>query len=284
MNNDALEQQIVDNIWRFDPLSLIILLNHLDYKMEDILFCSHFSACSQSRLVESIEFRHAPKKAVVTLNLGLLGGQSVLPNYFFKQIDNEKVEEEQFAAFFGYFDDRILRRFLFAIYSELDQTFAQSWEERKRAEIYTLKLDNLNTLQWLAELVFPELQIRVKKIKLERSVILRPPILGKLNLGHQTVFGKKKNLLVVGKQITLIADEENFTNGKPWSQEINLRLENLIFPILKLVGIDLEIWLVIRSQSTSLSLKQDSYLGYENIRSNNLQVKRIRIFSGYLCD
>jgi len=277
------ETLIVENIWRFDPINLITLLNYIGYSMNDISFRSHYSNCSQSHLVQDIKFYNAPKGVVITLNMGLLGGQSALPSYFFDKINTESFEGDKFTGFFGYFDDRLLRRFLFAVYSELDQTFVQSWETRKRAELYTLKLDSIVTLQWLFQLVFPELQVRVDKAPLKRSLTLQSPILGKLTLGHQTVFGKKKELSVLGKCITLITDDEYFTNNNPWTHEINMRLESLLFPILYTVGLSLEIWLVIRSQGTSLSLKQNSYLGYENIHSDNLQVKRVRIFSGFLC-
>lgn len=280
----ALEMQIVQNSWRFEPYSLLILLTYLGYEMKEILFRSHLSAYSQSSLVESIEFCDSPKKAIITLNMGLLGGQSVLPSYLFKQVDNESISEELFAEFFGYFDDRLLRRFLLAIYPELDQSLIQNWEEKKRAALYTLKLDSIATLHWLLQLVFPELQVRVEKATLKRNVILNSPILGKFHLGHQTVFGKKKELPLPGKRITLITEEGNFTNGKPWADEINQRLQTLVFPILRSVGVCLEIWLLIRSQGTALSLKHNSYLGYENIHSDNLQFRRIRIFSGYLCD
>ena len=279
-----IEKRIVQNAWRFDPISLLMLLAYLGYGMDEILFCSHFNYCSQTRLVESVEFHDSPRKVLITLNIGLLGGQSVLPNYLFKQVDNGSVDAEQFAEFFGYFDDQLLRRFLFAIYSEFDQTFTQTWESRKTAALYTMKLDSISTLHWLSQLVFPELQVRVEKRVLKRNVILNSPILGKFYLNHQTVFGKRKEMLVPGKCITLITDEESFTNGQPWVHEINLRLQNLIFPLLRNVGVDLEIWLVIRTQGSALSLKQNSYLGYENIFSEKLQVRRIRIFSGYLCD
>jgi hypothetical protein len=279
-----IESRIVQHSWRFDPISLLMLLDYLGYSMDEILFCSHFSNCSQTRLVEGIEFHSSPRKVIITLNIGLLGGQSVLPNYLFKQVDNGGVDSELFAKFFGYFDDQLLRRFLFAIYSEFDQTFTQSWESRKNTSLYTLKLDSITTLHWLTQLVFPELQVRVEKRTLKRSVTLNSPILGKFHLGHQTVFGKRKKLLVPGKYITLITDEEMFSNGQSWVHEINLRLQSLIFPLLRNVGVDLEIWLVIRTQGTALSLKKNSYLGYENIFSDTLQVRQIRIFSGYLCD
>lgn len=277
-----LETRIVKNIWRFDPISLLKLLAHLGYDMDEILFCSTFGACSQSRLLESIEFRSSPRKVVITLNLGLLGGQSVLPNYLFKQVHNNTIDAQRFAEFFGYFDDRLLRRFLLAIYPEFDETVFQNWETRKKSALYTLRLDSITTLHWLTQLVFPELQVRVEKVALQRSIDLGAPILGKSRLGYRTVFGKIKKLPVPGKRITLITDEDNFTSDQPWPHEIERRLQKLIFPVLQGVDLHLEIWLMIRTQGSYLGLKQNSYLGYENLLSDKLQFRRIRIFSGHL--
>lgn len=277
-----LESRIVQNIWRFDPISLLKLLAHLGYDIDEILFCSTFGACSQSRLLESIEFCHSPRKVVITLNLGLLGGQSVLPNYLFKQVHNNTIDAQRFAEFFGYFDDRLLRRFLLAIYPEFDETIFQNWESRKKSAVHTLRLDSIATLHWLTQLVFPELQVRVEKVTLQRQIDLGSPILGKSRLGYQTVFGKIKNLPVPGKQITLITDEDSFTKEQTWPHEIERRLQKLVFPVLQGVDLHLEIWLMIRTQGSYLGLKQNSYLGYENLLSDNLQFRRIRIFSGRL--
>jgi len=57
-----------------------------------------------------------------------------------------------------------------------------------------------------------------------------------------------------------------------------------MLPTLKGLDLDLEIWLMIRSQSTWLSLKDNSYLGYENIVGDAAQIRQIRIFSGRLYD
>ncbi|MGZ4953767.1 MAG: hypothetical protein ACXV8Q_01530 [Methylobacter sp.] len=279
-----LEARIVENIWRFDPISLMMLLAHLGYDMDDILFCSTFGSCSQSRLVESIAFRSSPKKAVITLNLGLLGGQSVLPNYLFKQVHNNTIDAQRFAEFFGYFDDRLLRRFLLAIYPEFDETVFQNWEDRKKSARSTLRLDSIVTLHWLMQLVFPELQVRIEKVTLQRSIDMGSPILGQSRLGYQMVFGKIKKLPVPGKCITLITDEDSFARDQPWPHEIERRLQKLVFPVLQGVDLHFEIWLIIRTQGSYLGLKENSYLGYENLLSDKLQFRRIRIFSGHLND
>lgn len=279
----ALEKKITENIWRFEPISLLLLLNHLGYGMEQILFRSHFSLSSQARLIQAIEFRPEPhNKVVLTLNLGFLVGQSLLPNYMFKQVHDDTIGEQRFAEFFGYFDDRVLRRFLLAIYPECDDSLSPKWADRTSTALHTLRLDSVVTLHWLTQLVFPELQVKVEKVTLERRIDLGAPILGKSQLGYQTVLGKIKQMPVPGKRISLIAEEADFKVGLPWANEIDRRLQNLMFPILQAVGLDLEIWLTIRNQSTWLSLQENSYLGYESVFSETSQARAIRIFSGLI--
>ncbi|PPD04263.1 MAG: hypothetical protein CTY29_06260 [Methylobacter sp.] len=279
----AIEARITEHAGRFDPVNLLNLLTHLGYGVEQIVFAGHFSACSQARLIESIKFHHQPvKKAVITLNLGLLSGQSPLPSYFFKWVQDGSIDDERFAEFFGYFDDRLLRRLLLAIYPECDQTLDPNWETRKRTSLKTLKLDSAVSLHWLTQMIFPELQVRVEKITLERSVDLGAPVLGKSQLGYQNVIGKIKKLPVPGKRITLIADTADFHKDQPWPHEIESRLQTLMFPVFTGMELDLEIWLIIRSQSGWLSLKQNSYLGYESVYSENPEFQHIRIFSGLI--
>jgi len=55
-----------------------------------------------------------------------------------------------------------------------------------------------------------------------------------------------------------------------------------IFPLLKSVGIDLEIALVILLQRSWARLHDESYLGYDRIQGGKAEFRRIRIFQGYL--
>ncbi|SMF94701.1 hypothetical protein SAMN02949497_2033 [Methylomagnum ishizawai] len=278
------EALIARKIRRFDPVCLVRSLMHLGYAFEDIWFRSHYGTCSQDSLVEAIEFRHEPRRAIVTLNLGLLGGQSILPSYMFKQVHSDQIEAQRFTEFLWFFDDRLLRRYLLAIYPEMDTGLYQDWEARKRGGVFSLRLESVATLHWLAQQVFPELQVRVEKAALTRDIELDPPVLGKTQLGYQAVFGKRVKLPVPGHKITLIAEEDEFASGQPWPQEIERRLDALIFPLLRVVGVDLEVWLVIRAQRGWLRLEQQSYLGYEGMLGGKPGFRRIRIFAGHLFD
>jgi hypothetical protein len=121
----------------------------------------------------------------------------------------------------------------------------------------------------------------VEKSTMQRHIDSGAPILGKTQLGYQSVLGKIKKIPVLGKRITLISDEDKF-NNKSWPEEIEFRLNNLMWPALQGIDFDLEIWLIIRFQNSWLSLKETSYLGYENIVSDENKVRKIRIFSGRL--
>lgn len=278
------EAQIAQHARRFDPICLVRTLLYMGYALNDIGFRSHFSPCSQSSLVESIEFRRQPRRAIVTLNLGLLGGQSLLPSYLFKQVHNDTVDGARFAEFIGYFDDRLLRRFLMAVYPEMDSALYPDWEGRKRGGLFSLKLDSLAVLHWLGQRVFPELQVRAEKATLTRSVEMDAPVLGKMRLGFQAVFGKQVELPVPGTRVTLVAEEDDYAEGQPWAQEVERRLRELVFPLLRGAGVDLEVWLVIRAQRGWLRLKENSYLGYEGLLGGKPGFRRILIFSGRLFD
>ena len=40
----SMEAKIVKYIWRFDPISILMLLIYLGYELDEIFFCSHFRA------------------------------------------------------------------------------------------------------------------------------------------------------------------------------------------------------------------------------------------------
>ncbi len=108
------------------------------------------------------------------------------------------------------------------------------------------------------------------------------PVLGITKLGDDAVFGKEVNAWVSGIRVTLFSDEETDGTGTPWPKRIQSRLDELVFPLLRKVGIYMDIFLVIRSQRGWAKLHTESYLGYDRIRGGEAKYRRIRIFRGYL--
>lgn len=278
------ERNIALHARRFDPVSLIRLLIYMGYRYDDIIFRSHYSGSSQSSLVESIRFRPKSKLVIITLNLGLLGGQSPLPSYFFKKIQSNPAAGRTIIEYLGYFDDRLLRRYLLAIYPEIDDITYPDYEVRKRSEILNLKFDTIVVLHWLMQTAFPELKVLVEKTTLRRTLGLGAIILGKSCLGYQAAFGSKVDIPELGRRVLLITNEERYLDGLSWVHEVEARLKQLVYPLLRKAGLDLEIFLIIREQRSWLQLDQGSYLGYDGIKGGSYQARRICIFSGRLSE
>lgn len=278
------EQYVSHHARFFDPFSLVSGLIHNGYGLDDVVFKSYYSLASQVSLIERVEFNNRDRKVVITLNLGLLAPNTPLPSYFFKQIHKGDIDAQVFFDFFGFFDDRVLRQYILALYPELNATLIGEWETFKRHELQTLKLDTTASLHWLMQQVFPELQVRIRKAQLKRGLELEPLILGKSTLGVRSVFGRRTELPTNGVVISLISDEERFSDDMPWAYEVEARLQQQIFPLLRSTGLFIEIWLVIRIKDGWLKLDKESYLGYEEIKGEQLQFRHIQIFAGRLLE
>jgi hypothetical protein len=82
----------------------------------------------------------------------------------------------------------------------------------------------------------------------------------------------------------LTSEDERTGMGVPWPREIRGRMESMVFPLLKSVGIDLEVFLVIRSQTSWARLHAESFLGYDRIKGGAEQQRRVPIYRGHLVE
>ncbi len=268
----------------FDIISLLRVLFSIGYLPEEIFFKSYNSLCSQVGLIRDIKFYRKPVKNVtIILNMGLLSAQGTLPNYFQKFIDKGMMDVKSFYEFIGYFDHSMMYNFFQYVYPELNLNRLMNYDNMKSGYLQMLDLRSCSTLDWMFRQVFPELDVCVEKGVFPRKVSMKSLKLGYAILGGNAVFGDKTSVMVSGRRITLFCDNESTETGDPWPREIKKRLRMIIFPVLSVVGVDLEIILVITSQKQWVKLHQGSYLGYDKIRGGNDRYKRIRIFKGYIC-
>jgi len=272
-------------IHRFDIYSLLALLQHLGFRREQILFRSHPTNCSQSCLVQDIEIRRGTSpRVIVTVNLGLLGAQSPLPSYFMKRLEKGNLDTRLFLEFMGYFDHRIISDYVASIYPEADHALFPDWEKAKRDYLLMLNLRSCATLQWLLRLAVPELGVRVEKAQMRHTPSCRQIVLGKAALGGEAVFGRLASVRVDGLRLTFFSDEECTGSGKPWPHEVRDRLSRLVFPALRAVGVDVEIFVIIRSSKSWVRLQRKSHLGFDMIQGGNTAYRRLPVYAGRLID
>jgi len=279
----GLREKISGAIHEFDIVSLLHLLKTMDYAPEDIRFRSSNSTCSQPGLIQGIQFYSEPvREAVITMNMGLLSAQSPLPSYFRKKMDQEESGRASLVDFIRYFDHCLIRNYLLNIYPEINAFFFPDWELTKRRYLQILNIRSIGTLHWLFSKVFPEIGVQVENAVLSSDVQTRPIRLGETALGFDAVFGSRTRVPINGRRITFYSDEEMTDTRVPWPKEIKNRLTNLVFPVLRPAGIDLEILLVLKSQKRWVRLHEETYLGYDRIQSDEDTYRRVRIFRGHI--
>ncbi len=280
---NKIEAAISKQKHNFDIISLLRLLFFIGYVPDEIIFKSYNTMCSQTGLIRQIRFHHEPAENVtIILNMGLLSAQGTLPNYFQKFIDKGMMDVKSFYQFIGYFDHSMMHSFFSYVYPELNLNGLLDFEHMKSGYLHMLDLKSCSTLDWIFRLVFPELEVWVEKGLFPKKISMKPLKLGHAILGGNAVFGNKTDIMVPGRTITLFSDEELTSSDYPWPKEIKKRLNKTIFPLLSVIGIDLEIILVITSQKQWVKLHRGSYLGYDKIRGGSDRYKQIRIFKGYI--
>jgi len=278
---EDLERKITENIYKFDIVLLLKLLYYLGYPQEEIMFKSHYSITSQAHLIHSIEFKKKPiRQVLINLNLGLLSSQSPLPNYFNKQIDYSDNGAQSFIDFIGFLDHQLIYSYIFSIYPEMQKSFLTDWELTKRRYMQMLDFKSNAVLHWFFQLVFPEFGVSVRKANFKRNLETSPIKLGATVLGGESVFGEEVSVTVPGSEVTLLSEGEFTYSGEPWSREIKKRMDEQIFPIIKVVDFDLKVSLIIQSQKKWVRLHKESYLGYDKIRGGKSQYRKIQIFLG----
>ena len=280
-----LERQISKRVHAFDIISLIRLLVSMGYSQDEIRFKSHNSLCSQPGLIHDITFRQKPLREVaIELNMGLLNAQSPLPSYFRRKIEDDVAGRRRFEDFMGFLDHHLIKDYIHNIYPEINRSYFPCWELTKRRYIELLDLKSCTALHWLFQIVFPEIGVNVEKISLDREIRIIPIQLGNSALGNDAVFGRKAQVLVHGRRITLYSEDDVTDTQVPWPREIKNRLNGLIFPVLQPTGIDLEVNLVLKSQKRWAKLHQEAYLGYDRIRNGTESYRRINVFKGHIED
>jgi len=108
-------------------------------------------------------------------------------------------------------------------------------------------------------------------------------ILGKDCLGYTSFLGNRFLEMLSSFKVIFSTDNELSELGVPWPIEINRRLIELIFPILKKTDIHLSILLRIKNKSNYLTLGSQSYLGFDRIWKSSHPFE-LSIFFGLIKD
>lgn len=226
----------------FELAALLRLLEAHGYPGERIFFESCAELASAGSLVESVRFwdhdgqnraeaRARSTYVTITVNLGLLGGQGLLPAYFHDAL-KESREPERLLAFLRFFDQRLLAGLVRAAYPERDAALFPDLAGTRRSLFQMLGVASPSTLHWLFQWVFPELRLQVARRALPRADEAFGARTGLSALDGTAVVGKVYQTMMAGFAVRLCSDHEHHDHGERWFDVASARLHETVLPLL----------------------------------------------------
>ena len=241
---DEFEARIVKEARRFDLKPLLDLLIAKGYPREQILFESVHEGES-AKLIEAVTFRRKPHPGVVILlNMGLLGDNTLIPSYFFQEIEKNP-SAEHFFEFIRFFDHQLIENYRRSLYPEDDHGVYRDWNQVLRSFFRMLGPGSVSTLHWLAQIYFPELGVRVSRWAYTDSSDSHSFRTGESLLDGTGILGRKYQSDAPGLSLDLFAEEETDARGRAWPNMVRIRLNEAMLPLLAPFNIPLVVRLKV---------------------------------------
>ncbi|HEY2027908.1 MAG TPA: hypothetical protein VGH20_01755, partial [Myxococcales bacterium] len=237
---------------------------------------------------------HPDRRAIVSLNIGLLTAQSPLPSFLLQLA--ETGSHESFTEFIRFFDDRLLHARASSLFPERDDGLMPGWKDGTGDRVRLLRLASPSMLHWLFRAVYPELEVQAKRATRAQKVPTPSLRLGGTTLGSGAPGGYA--LVPTGALgVTLFAGSDTSAAGRPWAVEAGRRLSATVLPLLAGTAFPLSVVLLLRDEASSAHLRDApanpaprppaSYLGYDLLAGESTkpingqeQSRRIVLFNG----
>lgn len=256
-----MRELIVAKATQFSLGALHDALRSIGYGDEEIEFRSHATTTHQDSVVAAVQFFDVPRRrVVVTLNLGLMAPQSLLPSYFQRVLAHQT--EDSLSGFLNFLSHHLLGELVQGQFPERDPSLFASWPDTLDQLRSLLGIRTLSTVHFLFEQFFPELGVSVSRLVMTKTMRARGVHLGEWKTGDGAVLGAIAETPVFGISVRLFSDEAVTGTGKPWAEEAVTRLLQRLFPLLSKRGVHLEVMLILRDQRNHMILAPKQYLGY----------------------
>nr|PZN19147.1 MAG: hypothetical protein DIU78_21545 [Pseudomonadota bacterium] len=284
----AIEVRIMREAQRFDLGPLLDVLAELGYSRDEILFEGALYGRSPS-IVQAVRFRQRPvRTAIVTVHLGLLGDNTLLPSYFY-HVAERSPDPARFYDFLRFFDHQLIENFVRAIYPEVGETHPDAAPGEPgaaapptggvfgdfRAVLKTFFRmagpGSLSTLHWVTQLYFPEFRVRVRRSRFENATDSHACRTGDSRLDGSGILGRSYVAESPGFVVDLIAEDEVDLSGREQADIVRERLETRFLPLLAPFSLALTVRLIVLWHSSFAYVddphaEDKSFLGYNRLR------------------
>jgi hypothetical protein len=281
---EALERRIREKARSFDLRTLVQLLVSEGYARESLLFQGNPEGGATS-IVHDIEFRTRPTRTVlVTVNLGLLGDNALLPSYFIQEVEKSR-DPDKFYDFIRFFDHRLISNYLAGVFPEDDPVVYPDYRSVQQAILRMSGFASVATLTWVGQAYFPELRVRVQRGAFARSTESHAFRTGESLLDGTGVLGRFYQSDAAGFVLELVAEEETNARGRSWAALVRRRLNERLLPVLAPFRLPLMVRLRVLHHASWARLDRPSaeesgYLGYDRIRGDADDGHSVVLFAG----
>jgi hypothetical protein len=279
----AFEERVRQRARHFALKPLIDLLVAHGYRREQLLFESNREGSATS-LVHAIEFRSAGADVLITVNLGLLGDNALLPSYFLREIEHSR-DPQRFYDFIRFFDHRLIENFVRASWPEDDPDVYGDYTLLCRAALKLVGLDSVSSLHWFVQHLFPELGVRVTRGAFPSSTHSHACRTGISKLDGSSVIGRVYETEAQGFLIELVTDEEAYDRRRTWAAVVRARLNERCLPVLEPFRLPVRVVLTVLSHASwarleSAEAETTGYLGYDRVMAKTDSRHSVVIWSG----
>lgn len=273
-------QAVVARARQFDVRALLAVLRELGYPRDAVRFRSNPENVGARTLIHDLQLVERPhRQAIITLNLGLLGANGLLPTYFAAVMETAP-DPEKFYAFIGFFDHRLLAALFDATDPEREGGLFRDFQGVQRACFHMLGVASASTLHWLFALYFPELRVDVKRRPFHSSTSSHALRIGRSKLDGSSVVGTRYDSAATGFRVRLWCDEEVHTSGQLWAQVVKERLDERILPAIYAFDVPLMVVLHVNPHASWAELSHAGSLGYDRLKGDEESGHEIVVFHG----
>jgi hypothetical protein len=279
----AFEERVRREVRKFALKPLIDLLVAHGYRREQLLFESNREGSATS-LVHAIEFGSGGADVLITVNLGLLGDNGLLPSYFIREVEHSR-DAQRFYDFIRFFDHRLIENFVRASWPEDDPDVYGDYALLCRAVLKLVGLDSVSSLHWFVQHLFPELGVRVTRGAFPSSTQSHACRTGISKLDGSSVIGRVYETEAQGFLIELVTDEEAYDHKRTWAAVVRARLNERCLPVLEPFRLPVRVVLTVLSHASwarleSAKAETTGYLGYDRVMAKTESRHSVVIWSG----
>jgi len=266
-NSVELNRRLNTELARFDVLALLRVLKNQGYEEQCMWFSSHNSLASPSRIIQTLVLSDTQEKkmARIELNLGLMSGGGLLPDYLRCYMNQANVDAASMIEFLQFFEHLLISHYLIQVYPEINADLFTDWNKSKQQFVVLQNMRSSCGVYWLFQTVFAEFWVVLQRKTLANEHLSSGIVMGCTTLGDQQTLGNSSHLSGEGFLLTLTLRECSGVRSFAWLQEVQWRIEYLILPFLNGIDTPFDIKVLMGASQHTLRLDGECVLGSHSL-------------------